>query len=418
MTYEIELKLRFEPQQADLLCQALDQLAGSSQQFTLNNSYYDTPDARLSRAACALRIRQKGDSFEQTLKTRGDSQGGLTRRREWNWPLASAQLDEQLLGSDEVQACWPQDVAVADLIPLFATNFERRRWLWQQGDNRVELVMDRGAVLAAEQQQPLCELELELLQGDAACLWPLAQSLCQRLPLWLSDISKAERGFALVGMGRAWQPKADALLADACDSAELLTALQHNFEHLKRALEQSLWLEQPAVAQAAVPETTQEAAVNDATDSLALAALKLLPLSQRLQIQLASDGAVSLTKLGQALVSELLVIALTVRSAASSAAVSDTMAKNGAEKLLQWGELLFNLHTQPAESAAPGLTAAAPTLDPALDQLVQQLAALTLAQNPLDSSAVTDADTEADTDRLPWSSIQQWYVGIQAANTP
>ncbi len=407
MTYEIELKLRFEPQQADLLCDALDRLAGSSQQFTLNNSYYDTPDARLSRAACALRIRQKGDSFEQTLKTRGDSQGGLTRRREWNWPLASAQLDEQRLGSDEVQACWPQDVAVADLIPLFATNFERRRWLWQQDDNRVELVMDRGAVLAAEQQQPLCELELELLQGDAACLWPLAQSLCQRLPLWLSDISKAERGFALVGMGRAWQPKADAaLLADTCDSAELLTALQHNFEHLKRALEQSLWLEQPAAA--------LEAAVNAATDSLALAALTLLPLSQRLQTQLASDGAVSLTKLGQALVSELLVIALTVRSAASSAAVSDTMAKNGAEKLLQWGELLFNLHTQTAESAAPGLTAAASTLDPALDQLVQQLAALTLAQNPLDSSAVTDADS----DRLPWSSIQQWYVGIQAANTP
>jgi len=398
MTYEIELKLRFEPQQADLLCDALDRLAGSSQQFTLNNSYYDTPDARLSRAACALRIRQKGDAFEQTLKTRGDNQGGLTRRREWNWPLPSGSLDLQLLASEEVQLCWPADVAVKDLIPLFATNFERRRWLWQDGDNKVELVLDRGAVIADSKQQPLCELELELLSGEPACLWQLAQQLCQQLPLWISDISKAERGFALAGLGKAWLPP--VVNYQATDVAALLAAIELGFENIKRALELGLWEGR-----------------SEQVDNLADAALVMLAQCQQLQ-SLLDPGRDALVRTCQSLVFSLLDIALTVRSASSSAVLSPELGDIGAEKLLAWGELLFDFHIQVAESAAPEFGKADESLhnsyqtgtesgdnDTLLGISMQWLAQYSQSQYALGSAVTAQTSGQQRITPLPWPQL-------------
>ena len=46
-------------------------------------------------------------------------------------------------------------------------------------------------------QAPICELELELEQGEASDLFTLACELAQTLPLMPADVSKAERGYRL-----------------------------------------------------------------------------------------------------------------------------------------------------------------------------------------------------------------------------
>jgi triphosphatase len=251
MTYEIELKLRFDPAQADILAAAIGARAQPASQSRLNNTYYDTPDGRLSAAGCALRIRQKGPNiWEQTLKTRGQSLGGLHKRLEWNWPLASNSLDFGLLFAPEVQENWPRDVEPAALIPLFSTGFQRQAWIWQLGNSKAEVVMDRGVVRAGDKSTPLCEVELELLEGDTEVLWWMASSLCSSVPLWISDITKAERGFRLVGLGRRWQPAKGGLLsAKAEQEMQKLgfaspLALAESFQFMKRALEEALWDQQ------------------------------------------------------------------------------------------------------------------------------------------------------------------------------
>ena len=52
-------------------------------------------------------------------------------------------------------------------------------------------------VCTGEQQEEICELELELRAGDPAALLELAIELAAELPLMPCDISKAERGYRL-----------------------------------------------------------------------------------------------------------------------------------------------------------------------------------------------------------------------------
>tara|TARA_R110001583_G_scaffold20287_8_gene78412 strand:+ start:1406 stop:2800 length:1395 start_codon:yes stop_codon:yes gene_type:complete len=252
MTYEIELKLRFAPDKTAALQQALDSRATRGGHSTLNNTYFDTEEGALSRQTCALRIRQKGETaFEQTLKTLGSSQGGLTVRHEWNWPLDQGQLDASLLASDEVLGHWPEGISADSLMPLFNTHFERQRWIWQLGQSEVEIVLDQGLVQAQGAEIPLCELELELLQGDPAVIWRMAEALCAEVPLWISDISKAERGYRLLGLGRDWQQPGDVFEVGV-DFANLPDQLNNCFEWIKRALETLLWEAPPPTTQLAV----------------------------------------------------------------------------------------------------------------------------------------------------------------------
>ena len=205
MSQETELKLCIAPTQTTLLRQAMTTIvlphgstiepAGTVQ---LKNTYFDTLNLRLHQARVALRIRERNGQFIQTLKTQGQSINGLSRRGEWEWSLTSGQLDGAAL-----VPVWPDqlnDISVADLQPLFSTDFKRTRWLlvWHKPYARVEVALDQGEILARENVSPICELELELLEGSEAALLAIADWLRQYVPLTPGDDSKAERGFALL----------------------------------------------------------------------------------------------------------------------------------------------------------------------------------------------------------------------------
>lgn len=166
----------------------------------LFNQYFDTPARDLAQAKVALRIRRDGDAIIQTLKTRGHSVAGLSERNEYDWPLSKAKLDAKKLSAD----CWPASLAELDkkqLQAIFSTDFvrEKAEIAWGRGKAKVviEAALDLGKVVAGKLEEEICELELELREGEPAALLELAVELAADLALMPCDISKAERGYRL-----------------------------------------------------------------------------------------------------------------------------------------------------------------------------------------------------------------------------
>ena len=166
----------------------------------LFNQYYDTADRALAQARVALRLRRDGEQFIQTLKSRGQSVAGLSERNEWDWYLDKPKLDLKKLDDQ----CWPASLAELDkktLKPIFTTDFvrENAEIAWGRGKAKVviEAALDLGKVVAGKQGEEICELELELRQGEPEALLELAAELAADLALMPCDISKAERGYRL-----------------------------------------------------------------------------------------------------------------------------------------------------------------------------------------------------------------------------
>ncbi len=202
MAKEIELKLTIPTQAAHLLRQhpVLGQ-AVSFDSKVLQNIYFDTSDLKLNHARVALRIRKAGDLYIQTLKTSGSGSGGLHERGEWEWELSKPELDLSLIDSDVLPERLDTETLKNELKPAFETNFTRQRWLLAVSHEHlkaeIELVLDQGEAIAEGQKDPISEIELELKSGDADLLFKVAHDLSDTVPLLISNISKAQRGFRL-----------------------------------------------------------------------------------------------------------------------------------------------------------------------------------------------------------------------------
>lgn len=201
MAQEIELKLSLpQAYQSRFAALALlQEYAPEAPQLqALQNRYFDTPAQQLNRHAVALRIRRHGDRYIQTLKTRGSSQGGLHQRREWEWEVPGAALDLARLPPDAL----PEGVALDALAVAFNTDFKRTCWMldypYQGQQASIELVLDNGWVSTQDQRDPISEIELELKSGPTGALFELALQLAAQLPLRISRISKAEKGYRLL----------------------------------------------------------------------------------------------------------------------------------------------------------------------------------------------------------------------------
>lgn len=201
MAQETELKLSLHAQDLPrLLSHPL--LGTPSAPQPLHNTYFDTPDLALKTRRMAVRERLAGTQWLLTVKTAGSSTDGLSRRQEWEGPTTPGALDFAALVDDaalaaDLMAWRPQ------LQPLFATDFERLRWVVAHAGGRIEVALDQGRihVPGTSHSEALLELELELLDGPEAALPALADVLRQTpqgpVALTPSDTSKAQRGMAL-----------------------------------------------------------------------------------------------------------------------------------------------------------------------------------------------------------------------------
>ncbi|MDL0433324.1 CYTH domain-containing protein [Marinobacter sp. TBZ242] len=205
MAQELEIKLSVAQSDLD---RAIDWLSGQpntrqSETLQLGNTYFDTPDGDLNRQKIALRIRKMGDRYIQTLKTRGEFVDGAHRRQEWEWPLIGTTLNMGLIADTPVG----QSVNLAELQPVFETNFERRVVMIEQGDTLIEVAIDSGEIAVEGRSRLLNEIEFELKSGDAAALLAWARRLADEVPVFLNLISKAEQGYYLAGL---YHPAPDA----------------------------------------------------------------------------------------------------------------------------------------------------------------------------------------------------------------
>lgn len=198
MAQEIELKFIVENESVEALRHALDTFSGEHHDpVQLLNIYYETPDNWLRRHDRGLRIRGADGRYEMTMKIGGRVVGGLHQRPEYNVALDKAELDLARLPAE----VWPEGALPQGLSeavrPLFSTDFWREKWLVNEGNSRVEIALDRGEVKAGELAEPICELELELLEGEAADLLKLARRLVNQSGLRQGSLSKAARGYHL-----------------------------------------------------------------------------------------------------------------------------------------------------------------------------------------------------------------------------
>lgn len=213
---EVELKLLLPGADAATLEQTLSRLpalAGcTAQRQWLWNRYYDTPAQALRQQRSALRLRcissqawpeaaagqPPAGEWIQTFKTAGISQGGLSRRGEWETAVASGELDRAALAATPWSDFDPKGELFAQLQPGFDTRCRRTSWQLQQADgSRIEIALDVGEIAAAGQRLPLLELELELQAGRPQALFELAQQIAAEVAVLPCDASKAERGYAL-----------------------------------------------------------------------------------------------------------------------------------------------------------------------------------------------------------------------------
>ena len=198
---ETELKLTLHAHDVPTLL-AHPLLAAPAKVQRLLNTYFDTLDLDLKQRRMAVRERLAGEQWLLTVKTAGQSENGLSRRQEWEGPTTPGALDFAALVTDAELAATLMALR-SELKPLFRTDFERHRWVLSHAGASIEVALDQGhiTVPGTDLSETILELELELLSGPDDALHALAQTLRQTpsggIALTPSDLSKAQRGFAL-----------------------------------------------------------------------------------------------------------------------------------------------------------------------------------------------------------------------------
>ena len=205
MATELELKLMLQPEHLTSVSDFLDEVCaqsktdGQSRQPTLSlmNAYFDTDTASLMQGEMALRIRAVNGQFIQTVKTRGSNRVGMHARGEWEWFLPTDRLDLSLLSEVPLPESL-QDMAWSrELVEVYRTDFERQVWNIVTEDSKMEVVCDQGWVTSPYGKDAICELELELKEGQETALYQFALQLAEQVPVQVSLVSKAQKGVRL-----------------------------------------------------------------------------------------------------------------------------------------------------------------------------------------------------------------------------
>jgi len=237
---EVELKLLLAPEDnGKLLQHPLLDAPARVQQLTAR--YFDTPDLHLMRHGAGLRVRKEDGEWIQTMKAGGSVQSGLHSRNEWecavdrSWPRLGKL--RKLVGNDEQWLAMLDAPDLKDrLEPLFLVDVQRHLWEVEVAGNRIEVALDVGHIERKTHKVAINEIELELKDGDPAGLYAFALQLQDDIPLRITNINKAQRGYMLVReTGHApYRAQALHLDADAPLSDAFPAVLGNCLEHIQR----------------------------------------------------------------------------------------------------------------------------------------------------------------------------------------
>ncbi|MGV3582907.1 MAG: CHAD domain-containing protein [Methylophilus sp.] len=200
MANEVELKLRIAKSDIPRLKRhPAIKAAQTNKPITrkLLSIYYDTPQLKLLDHLISLRLRRISRDWIQTVKGKGSVQSGLHQRMEIESHVASGQFDFSQIANTEFSKIFDDEALRNALVPIFITEVQRTEWLlhFDNGD-QIELALDVGELVVANEREPICEIELELKQGNTGRLFEFSLALQESISLTLENISKAQRGYA------------------------------------------------------------------------------------------------------------------------------------------------------------------------------------------------------------------------------
>ncbi|MES2949941.1 MAG: CHAD domain-containing protein [Pseudomonadota bacterium] len=253
---EIELKLALPTSDPAGLARSLALIPllarRKAVQQQLHNIYYDTPQQSLHQQRIALRLRRVGSAatgqWLQTLKIGGNSDSALSQRGEWETAVPHPELDADALADTPWSTLDPQGRLFAALAPCFTTQFTRTTWTVRQRDgSAVEVALDIGQIHVDGKSTDLCELELELLAGDARALFHIATQIAGSVATLPLGISKAARGYALASNTLRTPQRANppALADDLAVPGAALRVLREAFSHFTANLNGVLHSDDP-----------------------------------------------------------------------------------------------------------------------------------------------------------------------------
>ncbi|RUO29454.1 inorganic triphosphatase [Aliidiomarina sanyensis] len=194
---EVELKFLINKEEISALRKFLDAHGRAIQALKLRNLYFDTPDETLSQERIGLRIRCWNDQCEQTIKLAGLQQGAMSQRPEYTVPYQGTVPDLTLFPRSIFGRHLDPISLTQSLVQMFTIEFNRERWRFYDGDAEIEVAVDQGEIISDGAREPICELELELVQGDMSLLERVVSEIEQIIVLRPGTSSKAQRGFAL-----------------------------------------------------------------------------------------------------------------------------------------------------------------------------------------------------------------------------
>jgi len=189
MGFEFELKYRATPEILKKICR---ELPGTPQEFSMETTYYDTPEGDFSARRCTLRRRLENDVSICTLKTPADN----LSRGEW-------EVESETISEGFAMLCKlaiPEELAALsqkELRPICGARFHRIAKTVTYYDCTVEVAMDSGVLLGGGKELPLCELEVELKEGSRMSCGTYANLLASAYGLEMEQVSKFRRALNL-----------------------------------------------------------------------------------------------------------------------------------------------------------------------------------------------------------------------------
>lgn len=190
MGIEFELKFTAAPEDQLAIRQAMAEYA--FQTIQMETTYYDTPKGELSQRHYTLRRRFENGVSVCTVKT----PAGALGRGEWEVECDTIENAIEplcLLGA-------PKNLLLLTMngvVPICGARFTRQCCTLALDGCTVELALDSGVLTGGSREIPLCEVEVELKDGDRDAAIRFAEGLANAYSLTPQHKSKFRRALDL-----------------------------------------------------------------------------------------------------------------------------------------------------------------------------------------------------------------------------
>jgi len=171
------------------------------------NRYFDTKEHDLLERKVTVRVRHiVGEEYVHTVKLGGKSIDGFSQRYEWNQDSSKPQFDVTLFLEKAASCDDPIELLDAalepvkdkELLEVCQTKFKRKTITAGFGDSIFEICFDDGFCIAGSKSMPICEMEIELISGNAQDVIDFGHLVENHSNGEFSNLSKYGRCLALL----------------------------------------------------------------------------------------------------------------------------------------------------------------------------------------------------------------------------